>query len=94
MLWKDNQIFCDVPLPKVEDRPLIVSHPGAHMNYLASWNVMVDHGEPFVLVCDDLGPAYPDGQSSHEVCSTWLANLPVVQLLHNDNPVWSEKVPG
>lgn len=35
MLWKDNQIFCDVPLPKVEDRPLIVSHPGAHMNYLA-----------------------------------------------------------
>ncbi len=61
MLWKDNQIFCDVPLPKVEDRPLIVSHPGAHMNYLASWNVMVDHGEPFVLVCDDFGPAYPDG---------------------------------
>ena len=48
MLWKDNQIFCDVPLPKVEDRPLIVSHPGAHGNYLASWNVMVDHGEPFV----------------------------------------------
>ena len=21
MLWKDNQIFCDVPLPKVEDGP-------------------------------------------------------------------------
>jgi hypothetical protein len=31
------------------------------MNYLASWNVMVDHGEPFVLVCDDISPAYPDG---------------------------------
>ena len=61
MLWKDNQVFCNVPLPKAHDRPLIVSHPGAHMNYLASWNVMVDHGEPFVLVCDDLGPAYPDG---------------------------------
>ena len=61
MLWKDNQVFCNVPLPKADDRPLIVSHPGAHMNYLASWNVMVDHGEPFVLVCDDLGPAFPDG---------------------------------
>jgi len=61
MLWKDNQLFCNVPLPKADDRPLIVSHPGAHMNYLASWNVMVDHGEPFVLVCDDLGPAFPDG---------------------------------
>ena len=61
MLWKDNQFFCNVPLPKADGNPLIVSHPGAHMNYLASWNVMVDHGEPFVLVCDDLGPAYPDG---------------------------------
>ena len=61
MLWKNNQVFCNVPLPKADDRPLIVSHPGAHGNYLASWNVMVDHGEPFVLVCDDLGPAYPDG---------------------------------
>ena len=60
MLWKDNQVFCNVPLPTAKGRPLIVSHPGAHMNYLASWNVMVDHGEPFVLVCDDLGPAYPD----------------------------------
>ena len=61
MLWKGNHLFCNVPLPKADDRPLIVSHPGAHMNYLASWNVMVEHGEPFVLVCDDLGPAYPDG---------------------------------
>ncbi len=61
MLWKGNQVFCNVPLPSAEDRPLIVSHPGAHMNYLASWNVMVDHGEPFVLVCDDISPAYPDG---------------------------------
>ena len=47
-------------------RPLIVAHPGAHMNYLASWNVMVDNEAPFVLVCDDLSPAYPDGWwSSH-----------------------------
>ena len=61
MLWKGNELFCNIPLPTAKGRPLIVSHPGAHMNYLASWNVMVDHGEPFVLVCDDLGPAYPDG---------------------------------
>ena len=61
MLWKNNQFFTDIPFPKVKDRPLIVAHPGAHMNYLASWNVMVDNGAPFVLVCDDLSPAYPDG---------------------------------
>ena len=66
MLWKNNQFFTDVPFPKVKDRPLIVAHPGAHMNYLASWNVMVDNEAPFVLVCDDLSPAYPDGWwSSH-----------------------------
>lgn len=61
MLWKNNQFFADIPFPKVKDRPLIVAHPGAHMNYLASWNVMVDNEAPFVLVCDDLSPAYPDG---------------------------------
>ena len=66
MLWKNNQFFTDIPFPKVKDRPLIVAHPGAHMNYLASWNVMVDNEAPFVLVCDDLSPAYPDGWwSSH-----------------------------
>ena len=66
MLWKNNQFFTDVPIPKVKDRPLIVAHPGAHMNYLASWNIMVDNEAPFVLVCDDLSPAYPDGWwSSH-----------------------------
>ena len=61
MLWKNNQFFTDIPFPKVKDRPLIVAHPGAHMNYLASWNVMVDNEAPFILVCDDLSPAYPDG---------------------------------
>jgi len=61
MLWKNNQFFTDIPFPKVKDRPLIVAHPGAHMNYLASWNIMVDNEDPFVLVCDDLSPAYPDG---------------------------------
>ena len=61
MLWKNNQFFTDIPFPKVKDRPLIVAHPGAHVNYLASWNVMVDNEAPFVLVCDDLSPAYPDG---------------------------------
>ena len=61
MLWKNNQFFTDIPFPKVKDRPLIVAHPGAHMNYLASWNVMVDNEDPFILVCDDLSPAYPDG---------------------------------
>ena len=66
MLWKNNQFFTDIPFPNVRDRPLIVAHPGAHMNYLASWNVMVDNEAPFVLVCDDLSPAYPDGWwSSH-----------------------------
>ena len=66
MLWKNNQFFTDIPFPKFRDRPLIVAHPGAHMNYLASWNVMVDNGAPFVLICDDLSPAYPDGWwSSH-----------------------------
>jgi hypothetical protein len=66
MLWKNNQFFTDIPFPKVRDRPLIVAHPGAHMNYLASWNVMVDNRAPFVLICDDLSPAYPDGWwSSH-----------------------------
>ena len=63
MLWKNNQFFTDIPFPKVKDRPLIVAHPGAHMNYLASWNVMVDNEAPFVLVCDDLsrhdGISYP-----------------------------------
>ena len=61
MLWKNNQFITDIPFPKVKDRPLIVAHPGAHMNYLASWNVLVDNEAPFVLVCDDLSPAYPDG---------------------------------
>ena len=66
MLWKNNQFFTDIPFPKVKDRPLIVAHPGAHMTYLASWNVMVDNQTPFVLICDDLSPAYPDGWwSSH-----------------------------
>ena len=66
MLWKNNKFFTDIPFPKVKDRPLVVAHPGAHMNYLASWNVMVDNEAPFVLVCDDLSPAYPDGWwSSH-----------------------------
>ena len=66
MLWKNNQFFAEIPFPKVKDRPLIVAHPGAHMNYLASWNVMVENEAPFVLVCDDLSPAYPDGWwSSH-----------------------------
>ena len=30
MLWKNNQLFTDIPFPKVKDRPLIVAHPGAH----------------------------------------------------------------
>jgi hypothetical protein len=61
MLWKGNTMFTSIPFPIVEDRPLIAYHPGPHWNYLASWNVMVDNGKPFVLICDDLGPDYPDG---------------------------------
>jgi hypothetical protein len=61
MLWKGNKMFTSIPFPIVEDRPLIAYHPGPHWNYLASWNVMVDNGQPFVLICDDFGPDYPDG---------------------------------
>ena len=60
MLWKDNQFFAEVPLPKAGDGPLIVVHPAAGGNYLASWNIMTEHGQPFVLICDDVHPHYPD----------------------------------
>ena len=76
MLWKNNQLFTDIPFPKVKDRPLIVAHPGAHMNYLASWNVMVDNEAPFVLVCDDLSPAYPDG-SIHKTIQNILQEFQI-----------------
>ena len=60
MLRKARGMYSEIPFPKVENRPLIVSHPGAYHNYLASWNVMVDNQQPFVLVCDELSPTYPD----------------------------------
>jgi len=60
MMWKDNQLFTEVPLPKATDGPLIVVHPAAGGNYLASWNIMIEHRQPFVLVCDDVHPHYPD----------------------------------
>lgn len=65
MMWKDNQLFTEVPLPKASDGPLIVVHPAAGANYLASWNVMIDHGQPFVLICDDVNPHYPDEWPYH-----------------------------
>jgi len=60
MMWKNNELYFEVPLPKATDGPLIVVHPAAGGNYLASWNVMEDHAQPFVLICDDLSPYYPD----------------------------------
>ena len=60
MLRKGRGMYSQIPFPKVENRPLIVSHPGAYHNYLASWNVMVDNQQPFVLVCDEMSPTYPD----------------------------------
>ena len=60
MMWKNGELFASVPLPKVEGRPLIVSHPAADLNYINSWSIMVENSEPFILFCDDLGPRYPD----------------------------------
>ena len=60
MMWKNGELFASVPLPKVEGRPLIVSHPAADLNYINSWSIMVENSEPFILFCDELGPRYPD----------------------------------
>jgi hypothetical protein len=60
MMWKNGYLFSSVPLPKVEGRPLIVSHPAADLNYINSWSIMVENDQPFILFCDDLGPRYPD----------------------------------
>ena len=65
MMWKDNELIIEIPLPRVKDRPLIVAHPAAGSNYSAAWNVMIEHGEDFVLVCDDVGPHYPDEWPYH-----------------------------
>ena len=60
MMWKNGELFYSVPFPKVEDRPLIVYHPAADMNYINSWSIMVENGDPFILFCDELSPMYPD----------------------------------
>jgi len=60
MFWKEGKLECEIPLPIVDGRPLIVAHPAAGINYLAAWNVMIEHGQPFVLICDDVNPHYPD----------------------------------
>lgn len=65
MMWKDDLLFVEVPLPKAIDGLLIVVHPAAGGNYLASWNVMIEHAQPFVLVCDDVHPHYPDMWPHH-----------------------------
>ena len=65
MMWKNNQLFTEVPLPKASDGPLIVVHPAAGGNYLASWNIMIEHGQPFVLICDDVNPHFPDEWPYH-----------------------------
>ena len=60
MMWKNGELFSSVPFPKVRDRPLIVYHPAADMNYLNSWSIMVENDQPFIIFCDELGPRYPD----------------------------------
>ncbi len=60
MMWKNGEFYCEVPMPTVEDRPLIVYHPAADLNYINSWSIMVENEKPFVLFCDELGPRYPD----------------------------------
>ncbi|HIL65716.1 MAG TPA: hypothetical protein EYG33_06080 [Candidatus Poseidoniales archaeon] len=65
MMWKDNELLIEIPLPRVKNRPLIVAHPASGSNYTAAWNVMIEHGEDFVLVCDDVGPHYPDEWPYH-----------------------------
>ena len=60
MMWKNGELFSTVPFPEVNDRPLIVYHPAADMNYINSWSIMVENDQPFVLFCDELGPRYPD----------------------------------
>ena len=60
MMWKNGELFSQVPMPKVEGRPLIVYHPAADLNYINSWSIMAENGEPFVLFCDEYGPRYPD----------------------------------
>ena len=60
MFWKNDEPFLEIPIPESEDRPLIVYHPAAGINYLSSWSILVENQKPFVLVCDDIGPHYPD----------------------------------
>lgn len=65
MFWKEGELECEIPLPIVDGRPLIVAHPAAGINYLAAWNVMIEHAQPFVLICDDVHPHYPDEWPLH-----------------------------
>jgi len=60
MMWKNGEFFSSVPIPKVKDRPLIVYHPAADLNYINSWSIMAENEQPFILFCDELGPRYPD----------------------------------
>ena len=60
MMWKNGELFASVPMPKVEGRPLIVSHPAADLNYINSWSIMAENSEPFILFCDEYSPRYPD----------------------------------
>jgi len=59
-MWKSGELFASVPMPKVEGRPLIVSHPAADLNYINSWSIMAENSEPFILFCDEYSPRYPD----------------------------------
>ncbi len=60
MFWSNENLSLEVPFPKASDRPLIVYHPAAGPNYLSSWSIMVENNQPFILLCDDIGPHYPD----------------------------------
>jgi hypothetical protein len=60
ILYNNNNI--SIFEPPTLDRPMIVYHPGPHRNYISSWSVMEEIDKPFVLVCDDEYPWYPDDE--------------------------------
>ena len=62
MIDNEGKITSKLPIKKEPiDRPLVVFHPAAGYQYRASWSVMEDNGEPFILIANDYCPDYPDG---------------------------------
>ena len=49
-----------IPFSPDEGRPTIIYHPAAGGHWIASWQMAVSLGTPFVLVANDLHPEAPD----------------------------------